>query len=304
MTGPAAPETGRAATSGMPPVLGSVVSGLVRSAPRAATALASRIVGRAPAVPDPVLPVTELARVGVRLESTRVAAYARVCGFGLRDEIPLTYPYVASFPLQVALLTSPEFPFPALGTVHLANTFTWERRIGVGEPLDIAVRAEHLAPHRRGHQFEVVTVVQSAGETVWTSRSTYLARGAGHLEAGREAAPEVELRPMPIAWRIAASQGREYAAVSGDYNPIHLSDLSARALGLPGAIAHGMWSYARVIAHLGPRVPARGTSTVWFRDPIRLPSTVRLGRSSDDVAIGVLPASGDRTHLVATVTEG
>ncbi|MEI2825452.1 MAG: MaoC/PaaZ C-terminal domain-containing protein [Dermatophilaceae bacterium] len=77
--------------------------------------------------------------------------------------------------------------------------------------------------------------------------------------------------------------------MSGDYNPIHLSDLGARPFGLPGAIAHGMWSYARVIAHLGQEVPPIGTSTVWFRDPIRLPSTVRLGRSSDGGTIGISP---------------
>ncbi|MCC7441188.1 MAG: MaoC family dehydratase N-terminal domain-containing protein [Bdellovibrionales bacterium] len=33
---------------------------------------------------------------------------------------------------------------------------------------------------------------------------------------------------------------REYAAASGDQNPIHLDDELARANGLPGVIAHGM----------------------------------------------------------------
>jgi acyl dehydratase len=33
---------------------------------------------------------------------------------------------------------------------------------------------------------------------------------------------------------------RAYAAASGDNNPIHLDDGSAKAAGLPGVIAHGM----------------------------------------------------------------
>ena len=33
-----------------------------------------------------------------------------------------------------------------------------------------------------------------------------------------------------------------YAGASGDFNPIHWSDEIARAVGLPGVIAHGMYS--------------------------------------------------------------
>jgi acyl dehydratase len=35
-----------------------------------------------------------------------------------------------------------------------------------------------------------------------------------------------------------------YAGASGDFNPIHWNDEVARAVGLPGVIAHGMYSMA------------------------------------------------------------
>jgi len=35
---------------------------------------------------------------------------------------------------------------------------------------------------------------------------------------------------------------RAYAEASGDRNPIHLDESAARAVGLPGVIAHGMWT--------------------------------------------------------------
>ncbi|HSK50462.1 MAG TPA: hypothetical protein VK889_08215, partial [Solirubrobacterales bacterium] len=33
-----------------------------------------------------------------------VAAYARVCGFAVRDQLPPTYPHVLAFPLHMAVL--------------------------------------------------------------------------------------------------------------------------------------------------------------------------------------------------------
>jgi len=35
---------------------------------------------------------------------------------------------------------------------------------------------------------------------------------------------------------------RAYAEASGDRNPIHLDEDAARSVGLPGVIAHGMWT--------------------------------------------------------------
>ena len=295
-------EDAPTAGQGMPSVAASVGTALLRSLPGHARALV-----RSGAQPDqahpPTLPTLEPSRSGVRLDRSRVTAYARVCGFGLRSTIPVTYPYVAAFPLHVALLTSPGFPFPALGTVHLTNALTWTRAIELGERLDITVRAEDLRAHRRGHAFDVVTTVSSSNEAIWISRSAYLARGNGDASAPTTKLPDVaEVPPGPVTWRIPSSQGREYAAVSGDYNPIHLSSVSARAFGLKNAIAHGMWSYARVLAHLGPQVPLAGTSSVWFRDPIGLPSTVRLGVSRDGSTVALYAAKTGRTHLVATVS--
>ena len=37
-----------------------------------------------------------------------------------------------------------------------------------------------------------------------------------------------------------------YAGASGDFNPIHIDEAFARAVGLPGRILHGLWTMAQV----------------------------------------------------------
>ena len=100
-------------------------------------------------------------------------------------------------------------------------------------------------------------------------------------------------------WRLPDDLGRRYAAVSGDRNPIHLHALTARPLGFPRAIAHGMWTKARCLAALEQRLPSAFTVDVRFRRAILLPATVGFRSVAEDEAIRfwVQDASSDRSHL-------
>lgn len=44
----------------------------------------------------------------------------------------------------------------------------------------------------------------------------------------------------PLSRRVTQGQISAYAEASGDVNPIHVDEAFARAVGLPGTIAHGM----------------------------------------------------------------
>jgi acyl dehydratase len=103
-------------------------------------------------------------------------------------------------------------------------------------------------------------------------------------------------------WRLPGDLGRRYAAVSGDVNPIHLHPLTARAMGFPRAIAHGMWTSAHALAALGPATAQSSSSHVWFRKPVLLPSTVALAvdRRGREVVAGLTSVRGDVEHLVLT----
>src|SRR5262249_32853826 len=62
---------------------------------------------------------TSLAVAGVRVDTAHLTEYNRVCGFRQSTALPTTYPHVLAFPLALALMTGPSFPF--LGVVHIAN---------------------------------------------------------------------------------------------------------------------------------------------------------------------------------------
>jgi MaoC like domain len=246
------------------------------------------------------LPDLTLTRSGLAIDAGHVAAYAEVCGFPARQHLPLTYPHMLAFPLHMGIMTDGSFPFPAIGTVHLANTITQHRLIAPTERLDVSATAGNLRPHPKGRVFDLVTTVTSGGEAVWESTSEYLRIGGGDKDLEPEHAP-LDLVPAgPVVWRLPGDLGRRYAAVSGDHNPIHLYPLTAKALGFPRQIAHGMWTKARCVAVLDNRLPDAVTVRVEFKKPVFLPGTVALGSriDHDRVAFSLTRPKDGAPHLV------
>jgi acyl dehydratase len=230
------------------------------------------------------LPDLQLELPEIELDPGHVADYARVCGFGVRDELPATYLHVRAFPLAMRLMTDSAFPFGVIGLVHVANRIDQRRPVRLGDRPSLRVRAEALRDHERGRQFDVVAEALLGGEVVWEDRSTYLRMGGstgngdgGRGDHGRTGAAGAD-RPAPpepeAVWPVPGDVGRRYGAVSGDRNPIHLHGLSAKAFGQPGAIAHGMWLKARCLAALEPELPAAFAIGVRFKRPVLLPAKV------------------------------
>ena len=195
-----------------------------------------------------------LTRTDVAVDRNRLAAYDRVCGFGLSDMLPPTYPHMLAFPMHLALMTGGDFPLPAIGLVHIANRITVYRRIAAGEPLSLRVWATPLEPHPRGRRFDIRTEVRVGDELVWEEVSTNLSRGQGDAPSAAAGRPAVQRGAFGDRDLAAAGRSRPPATarVSGDFNPIHVHPLSARLFGFPTAIAHGMWTKARCLAALGP----------------------------------------------------
>jgi acyl dehydratase len=254
------------------------------------------------------LPDLELAVPKVEIDRERLAAYDRVCGFSLRDELPPTYPHVIAFPLSMDLMTDSDFPFTVIGLVHVRNRIEQLRPIRADEPLGVRVRADDLRPHDRGTQFDMVAEARAAGEVAWRSRSTYLHReGGGGNSPGKDGD---EQRPEPpradAVWKVPGDTGRRYAAVSGDRNPIHLRKLSARLFGMPRPIAHGMWLKARCLAALEGHLPAAYEADVRFKLPVFLPGKVSFASwaAEEGREFALHDGRNEKPHLSGEVRPG
>ncbi|MGZ8736345.1 MAG: MaoC family dehydratase [Nocardioides sp.] len=250
------------------------------------------------------LPDLTLTRHDVPVDRAKVAAYSEVCGFPLKEALPVTYPHMLAFPLHMAIMTDGSFPFPAIGTVHLENAITQHRAISPEEKLQITARPDNLQPHPKGRTFDIVVDVHSAGELVWQSTSTLLRIGKGDQAATGTGRTFEEVPPSAMAWDLGGDLGRRYAAVSGDHNPIHLYGITAKAFGFPRQIAHGMWSKSRCLAALDGRLPDAMTVEVAFKKPILLPGKVAFGssRTGDGYAFSLGNPKSGAPHLLGRAT--
>jgi hypothetical protein len=275
------------------------------------------------------IPELELTLMGTRAEPKLLGRYASVCGFESSEDLPPTYPHVLAFPLHLALMSDGSFPFAAVGLVHLANRIDQQRPIRAHEQLDLRVYATPVKPHARGRVFSLVTEARAVGELVWRERSTMLRRGSGGTppsdtsalgatavpgaapasdatgaphSAASAGTPAARSEPLSAhasqEWRLGGDLGRRYGGVSGDRNPNPLHPLSARALGFPRAIAHGMWTKARCLAALqaSGEIPRGAFGVeVSFRRPILLPAGVLFASVADGEGVRFGVRDG-RTH--------
>jgi acyl dehydratase len=107
---------------------------------------------------------------------------------------------------------------------------------------------------------------------------------------------ELELR----TFRVTRDDLVVYAAASGDHNPIHQDDEVARSVGLPGVIAHGMFTMALAARYVEEWVGRRGqvlTIGAKFTKPVPVPP------EGAEVAVsGVYEDQGDDRVVTLTVT--
>ncbi|MEU9119851.1 MaoC/PaaZ C-terminal domain-containing protein [Streptomyces sp. NPDC048506] len=88
-----------------------------------------------------------------------------------------------------------------------------------------------------------------------------------------DAVPEGTALP-PLTVPVTRADLVRYAGASGDFNPLHFSDRSARQAGFPSAIAHGMLTMAlagRLVAEWSGDPAAVCDLAVRFARPVPVP---------------------------------
>jgi acyl dehydratase len=240
------------------------------------------------------------------VEASQLNQYAEMCGFKNSSPAPLTYPQLLTTPLVMAYVCSRHCPWPAMGTVHLANAITQHQPVQAGDALQVQLHSGELWAHAKGQAYALHLRVlrQRDGACLWQAQQTLLRLGV-QAPAGT---PWVEGGATPLLKHRAdfsapVDIGRRYARISKDYNPIHWSALSARLLGFKWALAHGLWTQARALALLYPQdLPQSASLTTQFKRPLRLPSRASVWATTANPnapIFEVRDALGHHVHLHA-----
>lgn len=229
-----------------------------------------------PTKKEKVLPQVEYVVDRLSIDPQHLARYNDICGYADSTVVPATYLAVLAQSLQMQMMTTEAFPFALLGLVHIRNQVKQLKPVHTGDIVQLSCKFGELQPHDKGLQFDFIIQVKVGNTVVVEGLTTYLARQKVEKTVSEKAKTEqVPAYQLKESWSVAENTGRRYAMVSGDFNLIHIHAISAKAFGFNRAIAHGMWSKAKVLASLAP-LPDAYEADVWFKLPMYLPSEVEL----------------------------
>jgi 3-hydroxybutyryl-CoA dehydratase len=100
---------------------------------------------------------------------------------------------------------------------------------------------------------------------------------------------------------VKASDVVGFAEITGDRNPIHLSEHFAAKTPFKSRIAHGLYTAGLISAVIGTRLPGPGaiylSQTLYFRAPVLIGDVVEAA-----VRVAELTERGNRARLVCTCT--
>jgi acyl dehydratase len=255
------------------------------------------------------LPDLSLKKSGMTIDMNHVKEYCDVCGFANNLKVPIIYPAIMCRDIQVQLMVNEGFPFPVLGLVHLANRIEQYSVIDASSKLHLNVQlGKALILHDKGYCCDLICEFhcEKTGNLVWKNIFTLFNHNKrDKTNDDPNTLYESQIKESDLQglkevnrWDVPSNKGRQYARVSGDYNPIHLHASSAYLFGFTqGAIMHGMWTKARAIADLMPPVdtmqpPLSGDGKpqplseifVEFKTPLYLPSSAVLSSKSTQTA--------------------
>jgi acyl dehydratase len=104
----------------------------------------------------------------------------------------------------------------------------------------------------------------------------------------------------PTTYRITRADLVAYAEASGDHNPIHQDEDVARSVGLPGVIAHGMYTLALAARYVDEQLGEPGRIVrigAKFTRPVVVP------REGTEVVVAG-ERRDDRTVVLTVTCEG
>jgi hypothetical protein len=221
---------------------------------------------------------------GIPVDEERVLRYRRVCGYSQAPDAPFVPPgflQTLFIGLLARYITSDFFPINAMGLIQTAQQFESRSPVRINDFLDLSCTLDDMTLTAKGISTRFLLETYRENQVVWQGISTYLTRTRS---PENRPGKTLQDRPLPTLMTIdvPSGTGRKYARVSGDYNPHHLSNVTARIIGFRQAMAHGMWSLARTLACLEPVMTftERYSVDAAFKLPVYMPATLTVGKKA------------------------
>jgi len=213
---------------------------------------------------------------GIRVDRTHLSSYQEICGFETGPILPITYPHIIVASLHMKMLLAPEFPVRLTGLVHLWHKIRQHQAIQENETLDCRCWLKGSRHIDAGDEFCLHTEFLVDGQLRWQEQTGFVALHKDRTKRSHNEIGESMDYQQIASWSAASDIGRRYARISGDFNPIHLSRLSARLFGFKSPIAHGMWTLARSVAFIAGVADRPIELEARFLRPVSLPATISL----------------------------
>ena len=234
--------------------------------------------------PNQLLPALTCSAT-VKVDSDKLMAYRSVIGAVNDGRLPILYPHVMMGSAHLRIASHEDYPLRSVGMLHLCNSVIQSQSIPDDAMLHLTCRVAEQRVVDKGLEIDLASTVEIDGQLVWQSISTL-------LKPGKFGTPEA---PSPLGERIQkiapvtnsdqfkapADIGKQYAHVSGDYNPIHTSWIAARLFGFRSPIAHGMWTTARSVTAMTLETSDACRLDVIFKGPVFVGSTVSIHHVGD-----------------------
>jgi len=151
------------------------------------------------------------------------------------ETAPVTFPIVVAFAAMTQLINDPDIGIQLHNVVHGEQRFDQARPIRAGDELTATLTVDR---RRDGHDRHPHGGSDHGGRTgLHGARPASASRG---WDMNLAVGDELDARSYPVT----RADLIRYAGASGDFNAIHWSDRVADSVGLPGVIAHGMYTLA------------------------------------------------------------
>lgn len=230
----------------------------------------------------PSLPQCILSSDNLTISPEFIQRFHHVVNWSQNELLHPCAPHILAFPLHLKLMLQKQFPFALLGLVHIRNEIEQFSAIDITQPIDIKCFFSQIVDHQKGWQFTINTEVNQQSQLRWLGKSVNLFRTAKAITKPFNANEQQIEYDNTCTWNLSGNLGRKYAKVSGDYNLIHLTPLTAKLFGFKQHIAHGMWTKSRCLSELSQHLAGSFRVIVDFKKPLFIPSQVNFRSQSNN----------------------